>query len=80
MPLVRISEWAAQNGVQIGQEDLKQAREGGVMALDPGIPGVPRADLNVFGDQKWREQENDLTFESWLKTTMTLLPQPAPSR
>jgi dienelactone hydrolase len=80
MPLVRISDWAAQNGVQIAEEDLKQAREGGVMALDPGIPGVPRAELNVFGDQKWREQENDLTFESWLKTTMTLLPQPAASR
>jgi len=66
MPEIHISEWAAKTGAHIGQSFQNELSEGGLQALDPTIPNVPRESLQVLSDSEWQRQKDTLTWTSWV--------------
>lgn len=64
-PLTHVSEWAKENGVDITRAYLREEREGGLMAVGTGIPGVKRKDLMVLPEKDWERLEGSLTYEAW---------------
>lgn len=66
MPEVHISEWAAKTGAHIGRSFQNELSEGGLQALDPTIPNVPREQLQVFSDAEWQRRKDSLTWTSWV--------------
>jgi dienelactone hydrolase len=67
MPVTHISEWARANGVKLEPNYSSEMREGGTRALGIGIPAPSRKDLNVFTQEQWEIEKNNLIYESWLK-------------
>jgi dienelactone hydrolase len=77
LPETHISEWAKQNDVSMDKGYIQEDREGGVMALGTGVPNVPRTQLNVLTDEQWQQQQDNLTYEAWVRHTLAHLPAPA---
>ena len=44
---------------------MREEREGGVDALDVGLPNIQREDLMVLPDADWQAMKDQLTYESW---------------
>lgn len=64
-PLTHVSEWAKENGVDIAKAYRREEREGGLMAVGTGIPGVTREELMVLPEKDWERLETSLTYEAW---------------
>ena len=64
MPEVHISEWAAKNGARVGGTEVG---EGGVRALDAGVPAIPRVQLQAVPDAEWQQHKVDFIYESWIE-------------
>jgi dienelactone hydrolase len=75
MAEIHISEWAVENGAHIGQNFQNELSEGGLRALDPTIPNVPREKLQVFSDVEWQRQKESLTWTSWVHHAGLSLPK-----
>ena len=65
MPTVKVSDWAEKNGVTVGKNEMREAYEGGVEALDVGLPNIKREDLMVLPDADWVAMKDQLTYEAW---------------
>ncbi len=65
MPTVKVSAWAEQNKVTVGTSEMREEREGGVDALDAGLPNIQREDLMVLPDADWMAMKDRLTYEAW---------------
>jgi dienelactone hydrolase len=65
MPTVKVSEWAKANNVTVGTSEMREEREGGVDALDVGLPNIKREDLMVLPDADWVALKDQLTYEAW---------------
>jgi hypothetical protein len=63
---VHISEWAAQTGAHIGSSFANEASEGGVRALDAGVPNLEREALQAVPTEEWERQKSDFVWESWV--------------
>lgn len=77
LPETHISEWAKQNDVSMDKGYIQEDREGGVMALRTDIPNVPHAELNVLTDEQWQQQQDNFTYEAWVRHTLARLSAPA---
>jgi dienelactone hydrolase len=64
---VHISEWAAQAGSHIGASFANELSEGGVRALDAGVPYLKREQLQALPTEDWERQKNDFVWESWVE-------------
>ena len=64
---VHISEWAAQTGAHIGSSFANEASEGGVRALDAGVPNLAREALFAVPGEGWEQQKSDFVWESWVE-------------
>jgi dienelactone hydrolase len=67
MSEVHISEWAAETGAHVGKSFLTEASEGGVRALDAGVPNITREQLQVLPDTEWQQHKGDYIWESWVE-------------
>ena len=65
MPTVKVSDWAEKNGVTVGKNEMREAYEGGIDALDVGLPNIKREDLMVLPDADWVAMKDQLTYEAW---------------
>ena len=65
MPTIKVSEWAKANNVTVGTSEMREEREGGVDALDLGLPNIKREDLMVLPDADWQTMKDQLTYEAW---------------
>jgi dienelactone hydrolase len=61
---VHISEWAGQAGVQAGGPLGNEVAEGGVRALDAGVPHLTREQLQALPAAEWERQKGDFVWES----------------
>ncbi|MCU1323447.1 MAG: Acetyl xylan esterase [Acidobacteriaceae bacterium] len=66
IPEIHISEWAAKTGAHIGQSFQNELSEGGIRALDPTIPNVPREKLQALSESEWKQQKDSLTWIGWI--------------
>jgi dienelactone hydrolase len=64
---VHISEWAAQTGAHVGSGFANELSEGGVRALDAGVPNVAREELQAVPAEEWDAHKNDYVWESWVE-------------
>jgi dienelactone hydrolase len=64
---VHISEWAAQTGAHVGSSFANEASEGGVRALDAGVPNMPREELQAVPAAEWEREKSDFVWESWVE-------------
>jgi dienelactone hydrolase len=64
---VHISEWAAQAGSHIGSSFANELSEGGVRALDAGVPNLKREQLQALPAEDWERQKADFVWESWVE-------------
>ena len=64
---VHISEWAAQTGSHIGSSFANELSEGGVRALDAGVPNLKREQLQALPADEWERQKSDFVWESWVE-------------
>lgn len=62
-----ISEWAAQNGVELDRLYASELREGGTRALGAGVPALNRDQLSVFSAAEWGRVKERMIHETWLK-------------
>jgi hypothetical protein len=65
MATVKVSAWAKANDVTVGTSEMREEREGGVDALDVGLPNIKREDLMVLPDADWTAMKDQLTYEAW---------------
>jgi dienelactone hydrolase len=65
MPTVKVSAWAKANNVTVGTSEMREEREGGVDALDLGLPNIKREDLMVLPEADWNAMKDQLTYEAW---------------
>ena len=68
-PVTHVSEWINANHVDISSGYLREDREGGLMALGTGFPGISRDQLMVLKDADWVRLQGELTYESWASKT-----------
>ena len=68
MGAVHVSEWAAHTGARVGATELG---EGGVRALDAGVPAIPRQQLQAVPDAEWQQHKPDFIYESWVDRALT---------
>jgi hypothetical protein len=64
---VHISEWAAQAGSHIGASFANELSEGGVRALDAGVPFLKREQLQSLPAEEWEWEKSDFVWESWVE-------------
>ena len=64
---VHISEWAAQTDAHIGRTFATEASEGGVRALDTGVPNLSREQLQAVPAEDWAQHKGDYVWESWVE-------------
>ncbi|HXE06409.1 MAG TPA: prolyl oligopeptidase family serine peptidase [Acidobacteriaceae bacterium] len=74
MPKVRISEWFArgahtppQTPDPPGATISNQTGEGGLLALDAGVPVIPRDQLQAVPDVEWQAHKLDFIYESFME-------------
>jgi hypothetical protein len=67
MPEVHISEWAARTGAHVGAGFATELGEGGVRALDAGVPAIPREQLQAVPDAEWQQRKSDFVYEAWVE-------------
>jgi hypothetical protein len=70
IPSVRVNDWAKANGVQITRNYQRVDREGGLMALDGGLPGIARDQLMVLPPNEWEKYRPELVYENWAEKTL----------
>jgi dienelactone hydrolase len=70
MPTTHISEWAHANNVDITPNYMKENREGGLIALGTGFPGIAREQLMALPADEWEREKDVLTYEAWKAKTM----------
>ena len=68
---VHISEWAAKTGAHVAGGELG---EGGVRALDAGVPAIPRDQLQAVPAAEWQQHKPDFIYESWVDRARTASP------
>jgi hypothetical protein len=64
---VHISEWATETGAHIGSSFANEASEGGVRALDAGVPNLSREALQADPGEEWELHKGDFVWESWVE-------------
>jgi dienelactone hydrolase len=64
---VHVSDWSASTGAHVGLNFQNELSEGGVRALTTDIPNVPRDELQTVPLDEWQRDEDDFTWESWVK-------------
>lgn len=64
---VHISEWAAHEGSHIGAPFANELSEGGVRALDAGVPYLQREQLQALPAEEWEREKADFVWESWVE-------------
>jgi dienelactone hydrolase len=62
---VHTSEWAAQGGAPVSGPLASEVAEGGVRALEAGVPIVPWEELQAV--PRWEQQKSDFVWESWVE-------------
>jgi hypothetical protein len=65
MSTLKVAAWAKANDVTVGTSEMREEREGGVDALDVGLPNIPRDQLMVLPDADWVAMKDQLTYEAW---------------
>ena len=71
MPTVKVSDWAEKNGVTVGKNEMREAYEGGIDALDAGLPNIKREDLMVLPEADWVAMKDQLIYEAWAAKAST---------
>jgi dienelactone hydrolase len=66
MPEIKIGDWAAKYGIAIDKMYATDLREGGTPALDEGVPGYSRDELDVLPPGQWADQKTNFILETWL--------------
>jgi len=67
MAQVKISTWAAKNGVLVDRLYATEDREGGTMALGDDIPGYVPEMLDALSSEGWQSQREAFVLETWLE-------------
>jgi dienelactone hydrolase len=72
MPATHIADWITANNIpwSISNGYMREDREGGLMALGSGFPGIQHDELNVLPDAAWQRLKPELTYEAWAEKTM----------
>jgi hypothetical protein len=65
LPTIKVSEWAKENGAALNAGDMREEREGGVDALNVGLPYIKREDLMVLPEAEWTAMKDQLIYEAW---------------
>lgn len=79
MPEIKISDWAQKYGVFMDKMYATEEREGGTPALDAGVPGYDREELNVFPAAQWDSVKKDYILETWLQAVEKAANKPLPA-
>jgi dienelactone hydrolase len=78
LPEVHISEWATQTGAHIGRTFATEASEGGIHALDAGVPNLSREQLQAVPTDDWEQHKSDFIWESWVERALAASQQVLP--
>jgi dienelactone hydrolase len=73
LPETHISEWAAQNHVEMDPGYANEQREGGTRAIGIAVPGLTRRELSVFSEGEWQRAKDTLIYEGWLRRAKALV-------
>jgi dienelactone hydrolase len=65
-PTIRAADWASKTNVRISHGYEIEQREGGVLALDLGLPGLTREQLTSVPAAEWQTNRSLYTLEGWI--------------
>ena len=67
LPGIRIEDWSKQTGGEVSESARTEAHEWGVMALDVGVPAIPREQLQAVPAAAWAKEKDAYTWEGWVR-------------
>ena len=67
LPIVRIGDWAAANGVHLSKSDMRQDRAAGLEAIDVGVPRLVPQLLSVLPMNEWQKEKDRFAYSSWAR-------------
>ncbi len=67
LPEIRIGDWAAQQGIDLGQLGRHVDRDAGTRALKIPFARIPRERLETFTPVEWQAAKSRLVLESWIQ-------------
>jgi hypothetical protein len=67
MPTVKIRDWAAKNGVVMKPSALRDSVDGGLDAIDAGVPALTPEQLNVLPLDQWQQEKAEFVYSTWAK-------------
>jgi dienelactone hydrolase len=67
MPTTHIADWITTNNIpwSITNGYMREDREGGLIALGTGYPGIARDQMTVLPDADWQKLKPELIYENW---------------
>ncbi len=66
-PVTKVSQWVRGSGGEFRGDVGREDREGGVMAVGQGFPGVRRGQLTVLPESEWEKVKGRLTYAGWVE-------------
>ena len=65
LPVIRIADWAAKNGVHLNHSAEREDRDGGLLALDVDAPKLTPEQLSVLPMDEWERDKAQFVYASW---------------
>lgn len=67
LPVVKIGDWAARNGVYLNHGERRQDRDAGLEAIAADVPRLTPEQLDVFSMAEWQKHRDKLVYSVWVK-------------
>lgn len=67
MPVIKIRDWAANNGVHLDRSQMREDRDGGLEAIDVNVPKLTPEQLSVLPMSEWEKKHDEFVYSVWAK-------------
>lgn len=67
LPVIRIGDWAAKNGVYLNKSAMREDRDAGLNAIDVGVPRLTPEQLSALPIDQWQQQRDRFVYSSWVR-------------
>jgi hypothetical protein len=67
LPVIKISTWAAKNDVHLSRSQMRDDRDGGLEAIEAGVPKLTPEQLSVLPMNEWQQHRDEFVYSVWAK-------------
>lgn len=67
LPTIHIDEWAKKNDVHLNKSQLRSDRDGGLNAINVGVPKLTPEQLSVLSIETWQKERDQFVYSAWVR-------------